>query len=81
MENQILFSSLIALAPGHVGKWYLVPFFEPTYIPVVRLVDGAVGVAVAGPQLHVRHRLRQQQRIAELVFQALFKRVHARADR
>jgi hypothetical protein len=29
-ENHTLFSSLIARAPGHHGKWYLAPFREPT---------------------------------------------------
>lgn len=29
-ENEIKFAGEICLAPGHVGRWYLVPFFEAT---------------------------------------------------
>lgn len=31
VSNLMRFSSAIRLAPEHQGKWYLVPFFEPTY--------------------------------------------------
>ncbi len=33
VSNQILFSSLMRFAPEHHGKWYFVPFLEPTYAP------------------------------------------------
>ena len=45
--NQILFVSEICFAPGHDGRWYLVPFLEPTYIPLVSVVL-TEAAAVAG---------------------------------
>src|SRR6185436_2660645 len=32
VANQTLFFSAIRAAPEHHGRWYLLPFFDPTYV-------------------------------------------------